>query len=108
MTEKTASVYEQLSELRRQRTEIDSRIDALEAEAAWRVSKLQAGDYVKITSADIADGEYARYVQYNCCGFLPHQVELIPSGVTVNAMSVEPATAAEVAEYLRKVADSLV
>jgi len=101
------SIHDQLSELRRQRTDINGRIAELEAEAARQSSTLQPGDYVKITSASIAEGEYARYVRYDSYGFQPHEVVLIPSNVGANAMSVEPATAAEAAEYLRKVADSL-
>lgn len=103
----TESIHDQLSELRRQRTEISDRIDALEAEAARQSSELQPGDYVKIISSNVANEEYARFVQYSPFAFMPYTVEIIPSGVTVNAMSVEPATATEVAEYLRKVADSL-
>jgi len=103
----TASIHDQLSELRRQRTEISDRIDELEAEAARQASEIQPGDYVKITSSGTAEGEYARYARNSGFEFFPHRVEVIPSGIAINVMSVEPTSARDVAEYLRKVADSL-
>lgn len=104
---KDTSVHRQLAVLRRKQAEIGLRIAEIEAEIERQLSALKPDDYVKITSADEGEGSYGQLVRNQPHALFPYMVRLIPSNVEVEVMSVEPATAAEAAEYLRKVADSL-